>query len=1100
MTLGKRFYVTGGTMGFDTPSYVPRSADKELHEHLLAGDFCYVLTSRQMGKSSLMVQTANQLRQAGVTVAVVDLTGIGIGVTPAQWYDGLLSRIARQVDLEDEVEDYWNNNERFSALQKCMGAIRDVVLPNCSGRLVIFIDEIDAVRSLPFSADEFFAAIRECFNRRVDDEQLRRLSFCLLGVATPSDLIRSTEMTPFNIGTRIELHDFTPAEALRLAVGLGKDREIAVTLLNRILWWTGGHPFLTQRFCQAVVEGGTVKSTDDIDELCEREFLSHEARQRDDNLAFVRDRILRSDVDIASLLDLYSNIRSGVVVRDQPDIRVSALRLSGIIRNDGEQLKVRNRIYERVFDAAWVQSSMPDAEVRRQRAAFRRGLIRATAIASVVILALTASVVAAVVQWRRAESNRVDLETTVTDLESTTRALKETADDLTQSRDQERILRQVADGQVEKVKMALADAVLARAAEQAQRKIASDNLKIAEDALKRANVAAQKALAAETAERKLRALADSRLEDADQAKLLAQQQEQIARQARDAEAKLRQLADRRSREAIEARQTAEAASQLFAELLPWLQEHAVEGVKKLADSLVKQGKHDEALSAYVGFVDLVLGEEQGVEIARLLQLSPTDLRLLNIDREVSSSRISVQPSVMYELVLSPATQLGERLLQRDDAVDDLPLAERVKNRNSMARLYAAKGSLEVSGWSNSPATDQRLPLAIRSYTRAIELDQTQSNFHIGRAWAKFRSAERDFAAIRDDLHSAIELFEDPPESPSDETNDRQRQWAVLHYAYGNCHEFIGDASDSTAALAIYRQATDSMLIARRYDEKDPQFAVALGRVARKSALRAAPNERAVYVATARRAIAEAIEIDREDAESYNELGQLELISNQFPKAVSAFRLAVQFGSAGSRSNLYRYYCNLANALVRQNQPASYEAASQAAGDALKLYPNDGSEAAYYLGIAAWRSKQLDTAAKHFAEAIQWDAEYIAPRLARSQLILERQDGKSDAQQLRQADDDLRLVEQLVEKTNVSSSDRAKFHYVYGLKWLKQHVDTKSERALIESLGQLLTASKTAPAYRSATKPIFDYAAKWNWTKDDDRKAADELQQAYRDLQ
>ena len=34
--------------------------------------------------------------------------------------------------------------------------------------LVIFIDEIDFVRSLPFSAREFFTAIRSCYNRRAE--------------------------------------------------------------------------------------------------------------------------------------------------------------------------------------------------------------------------------------------------------------------------------------------------------------------------------------------------------------------------------------------------------------------------------------------------------------------------------------------------------------------------------------------------------------------------------------------------------------------------------------------------------------------------------------------------------------------------------------------------------------------------------------------------------------------------------------------------------------------------------------------------------------------------------------------------------------------
>jgi hypothetical protein len=49
----------------DTPSYVQRRADAELHDALQAGHFCYVLTSRQMGKSSLMVRMAVRLRAEG---------------------------------------------------------------------------------------------------------------------------------------------------------------------------------------------------------------------------------------------------------------------------------------------------------------------------------------------------------------------------------------------------------------------------------------------------------------------------------------------------------------------------------------------------------------------------------------------------------------------------------------------------------------------------------------------------------------------------------------------------------------------------------------------------------------------------------------------------------------------------------------------------------------------------------------------------------------------------------------------------------------------------------------------------------------------------
>ena len=221
--------------------------------------------------------------------------------------------------------------------------------------LVVFVDEVDAVRSLSFQTDEFLAAMRECFNRRAVDREFERLTFCMLGVAKPDDLIQDGRSTPFNIGQHIELTDFTAKEAQGLVAGLKRDSQLGECLLSRVFYWTSGHPYLTQRLCRSISEDPSIETDEGVDALCEQLFLSARAQEEDDNINFVRRWLVSFDENNQAVLSAYRSVLIGKSA-SCPESVVQVLRLSGIVRMMNDRFETRNRIYAKVFSKDWIQT------------------------------------------------------------------------------------------------------------------------------------------------------------------------------------------------------------------------------------------------------------------------------------------------------------------------------------------------------------------------------------------------------------------------------------------------------------------------------------------------------------------------------------------------------------------------------------------------------------------------------------------------------------------------------------------------------------------------------------------------------------------------
>ncbi len=356
-------YTVGGTVQAGGGIYIPRKADDDLLTLCRAGELAFILSSRQVGKSSLMVRTARQLESEGVRSVMIDLSAIGVKISQDEWYLGILNEIATTLNLEADIFAWWAQYAGLGPAQKLSNFFRDILLKEIQERVVLFFDEIDSTLSIPF-ADDFFAALRAVYNARATTPDFKRLSFVLVGVATPSDLISDSKRTPFNIGQRVDLNDFTLDEAMPFAQGLG---ENAKHILTWIFDWTGGHPYLTQRLCAHLSKSelNSDLQAETVASAVEQLFIGEDG-QHDNNLQFVRDMLVKRSPDARRVLLTYKDIRTGKKVADDERSIIKAhLKISGVVNRQAGQLVTRNRIYERAFDPKWIKDNTPSAVPRR---------------------------------------------------------------------------------------------------------------------------------------------------------------------------------------------------------------------------------------------------------------------------------------------------------------------------------------------------------------------------------------------------------------------------------------------------------------------------------------------------------------------------------------------------------------------------------------------------------------------------------------------------------------------------------------------------------------------------------------------------------------
>jgi WD40 repeat protein len=351
-------YKIGGGLPANAPTYVVRQADRDLERYLQAGGFCYILNSRQMGKSSLKLRAMRRLQAEGVNCAEIDLTGVGAeGVSAQQWYDSIADELATQFDLEAELATFWDRHGQLSDIKRLAKFIDTILLERIDRKIVIFIDEIDKVIGLGAFTDDLFGLIRSCAERQARSPKYQRLSFVLIGVAAPTDLIENKQCTPFNIGQAIELTGFQLTDDLTpLTNGLvGKVANPAETI-GEILYWTGGQPFLTQKICQLVVESPHAAIADIV---CKYIIENWEYQDNPVHLKTIANRLLGNQEKASYLLEQYRQIiidTASIDLDRSPAQQL--LRLSGLVVEREGRLRVYNPIYAHVFNLDWIDREL----------------------------------------------------------------------------------------------------------------------------------------------------------------------------------------------------------------------------------------------------------------------------------------------------------------------------------------------------------------------------------------------------------------------------------------------------------------------------------------------------------------------------------------------------------------------------------------------------------------------------------------------------------------------------------------------------------------------------------------------------------------------
>jgi DNA-binding winged helix-turn-helix (wHTH) protein len=236
----------GGALPLHSILYISRPGDDEFC-HAIARHDSIVLVkgARQVGKTSLLARGLEAARTAGAHVLLIDFQHFAPAVfeSAAKLLMAMAELIAYQIELPSPHQNW---NEVLSPSSNFERFLRREVLAGDESYFVLALDEVDRLFTHDY-ASEIFGLFRSWHNLRALDPNgpWRRLTIAIAYAAEAHLFISDLNQSPFNVGTRLTLKDFTGEQLAELNGRYGNpliNEEIV-----RFQQLVGGHPYLAQR-------------------------------------------------------------------------------------------------------------------------------------------------------------------------------------------------------------------------------------------------------------------------------------------------------------------------------------------------------------------------------------------------------------------------------------------------------------------------------------------------------------------------------------------------------------------------------------------------------------------------------------------------------------------------------------------------------------------------------------------------------------------------------------------------------------------------------------------------------------------------------------